>query len=86
MTGRSFSSSGSSPGHVLNKLATNARLSFALPATSEVGVKNLRQPIESALTRTCVFESQWASFCACWPPSAHLLGTRVKVSFLQRST
>lgn len=48
MTGRSFSSRGSRPGHVLKRLATKARLSLALPATSDAGVKYLRQPMASA--------------------------------------
>ncbi len=46
----SFSSSvmGSRPGWVLNRLATKARLSLGLPATREVGERNLRHSSLSA--------------------------------------
>ena len=46
----SFSSSviGSSPGWVLNRLATKARFSLGFPATREVGVRNFRQSSFSA--------------------------------------
>jgi len=51
--GASASSSGASPGWLLNKLATKARLSLGFPPTSEFGVRNRRHPILSALSRTC---------------------------------
>eukprot|EP01085_Mycamoeba_gemmipara_P002617 Mycagemm_TRINITY_DN9686_c0_g1::TRINITY_DN9686_c0_g1_i1::g.2617::m.2617 type:complete len:140 gc:universal TRINITY_DN9686_c0_g1_i1:1082-663(-) len=68
----SCSESGSRPGCVLKRFATNAMLSFGLPATMSRGLRNLRQSSLSAFCSTISARFSWlASLSA---SLLHLLG------------